>query len=321
MFSKVFAAVLVAVAILHQAASASVPDSPDSPDIPDTPEAREAPNSLDAPLEPAAEIEGRATNFLGVRNWNENAIDKRYSVSDLPALAFALDNIYNGNFESFKKMVNLHLYLFKKFDDNGDVNDKYTFNVAYYFSKIKNNGFYSSLTNSVKRTLNNYISYLPPSLDFLFFQSSFCLMNRKYLTYSFASDMHIDQQRDYVFVWNNNNNQKVAWTKELSDVSNNRQTKLKFSLKNLKTRRYAYLERNSYAGKTNLLTVWRSSNGKPSHADWTVSLYQNQLIFSQSGRVICASTSLYDQSRRYVYGMDKNGEDVPACQWYAKECP
>ncbi|XP_017473223.1 PREDICTED: uncharacterized protein LOC108364153 [Rhagoletis zephyria] len=313
---KVFAAVLVATAILHPAIAASLAESADAP---------EAPNSLEVvPLARAVEIDERAKNFLNVKNWNENAIDKRYSAEDLPALAFALNNIYSGDAASFKKMVTLQLYLFGKFDDKGDVNDEYVLNVAHYFAQIKKNKLHSKLSSNLKNTLNDYIGYLPPSLDYLFFQSSFCLLNRKHLKYLYTTDMHIDSQRDYVFIWDkdsSNNQNKGAYTTTVNDVSSNRQTKLKFTLKNVKSKRYAYLERNSYNGKRNLLASWHAVNQKPSNAEWTVSLYQNQLIFSQNGRVICASDSLYDQSRRYVYGLDEDGEDKAACQWYAKDCP
>lgn len=329
MLSKVNAAVFVLTVILYQAAAANLPEPQDLPnpqdvvdavDTVDTVDAVDAPNSLEVR---ASDIDERASNFLNVKNWNEKAIDNRYNGEDATALAYALNNIYTGTVASFKKMVKLQLYLFQKFDDAGDVNDKYTFNVAYYFLNIKKNQYYASLSNNLKRKLNDYISYLPPSLDFLFFKPNFCLLNRKYLNYIYATDTTIDGQRNYIFVFKNNNNNlyQRAWTTKFTDVSSNRQTKLKFTLKHNQSKRFAYLERNSYNGKSNMVAAWRSSFQQPSNSDWNVALHQNQLIFSQNGRHICADDSLYDRNRRYVLGLGGNGKDAPECQWYAKECP
>lgn len=319
MLSKVCATFLIIAAILYQAAAANLPEPQDAPNSPD------AVNAPNAPEDRASDIDERALNFLNVNNWNENAIDNRYNGEDANALAYALNKIYTGTAASYKKMVKLQLYLFQKFDNAGDVNDKYTFNVAYYFLNIKKDQYYSSLTNALKRRLTEYISYLPPSLDFLFFQPNFCLLNRKYLNYIYATENAIDAQRDYIFVFKNdiNNVYKRAWTTKVTDVSTNRQTKLKFALKHNASKRFAYLERNSYRGEANMVTAWHSSFQQPSNADWNVALYQNQLIFTQNGRLICAGDSLYDNNRRYVFGLggNGNGNDAPECQWYAKECP
>ncbi|XP_039956913.1 uncharacterized protein LOC120772390 [Bactrocera tryoni] len=320
MLSKVSAAILILTIVLGQAAAApqDAPNPVDTVDAPASPEARAS--NIDE-----SDIEERALNFLNVNNWNEQAINSRYTGADATALAYALDRIYTGTAASYKKMVKLQLYLFQKFDDAGDVNDKYYFNVAYYFLNIRKNKYYYSLTNEQKRKLNDYISYLPPSLDFIFFQPNFCLMNRKYLQHMYAADRAIDGQRDYVFVFENNNNNvnKRPWTTQVSDVSNDRQTKLKFTLKHNQSKRVAYLERNSYNGQSNMVAAWHSSFQQPNNADWTVELYQNQLIFKQNGRLICASDSMYNNNRRYVFGQGGkgNGKNAPECQWYAKECP
>uniref|UniRef100_A0A0A1WG40 Protoheme IX farnesyltransferase 2 n=1 Tax=Zeugodacus cucurbitae TaxID=28588 RepID=A0A0A1WG40_ZEUCU len=328
MLSKVIVAIFVVTAILQQATAANLPEPQDTPnaqeaqDAPNTRAAEEPPNSFEAR---ADEIVERALNFLNVKNWNEKAIDNRYSAEDATALAYALNEIYTGTAASFKKMVKLQLYLFKKFEEAGDVNDKYLFNVAYYFLKIKQNQHYASLSNALKRELNDYISYLPPSLDHLFFQTKFCLMNREHLNYMYATDTPIDRQRDYIFVFKNANvnNNKRAWTTKVTDVSTSRQTKLKFALKHNQSKRVAYLERSNYKGKSNMVAAWHSSFQQPSNGEWNVALHQNQLIFSQNGRLICADGSIYDRNHLYVLGQggNGNGKDAPECQWYAKECP
>ncbi|CAD7012788.1 uncharacterized protein LOC101448948 [Ceratitis capitata] len=322
MYSKVLAALLIGAVLLQQttAASAPAPQASQATEEQDTPEALAA---LEARLAENDEIDERAVNFLNVKNWNEKTIDNKYDPDDLPALAYALDQIYTGNAASFKKMVRLQLYLYQKFEDEGDDNDKYTFNVAYYFLKMKKDKQYSNLSSDLKSKLNEYISYLPPSLDFFFFQPSFCLLNRKYLQYVYATETPIDSQRDHIFVFKSNNinaNQR-PWMTKVSDVSTNRQTKLKITLKQNKSKRVAYLERGNYGGKKNLVAAWHSSFQEPDNYEWNVSLYQNQLIFSQNGRVICASGSTYDQNRRYVQGVAGNGLNAPECQWYAKRCP
>ncbi|XP_067633167.1 uncharacterized protein [Eurosta solidaginis] len=305
MFIKLLAAIFVAAAILHATTGASLTDETQD-------------------NESLAKSARYGHNDY-VRNWNQDDIDDEYDVYDLPKLAFALNKINKGDSQFFKKMVKLQIYLYKLFNDNNDVNHEYVFNVAYYFSKIKNDAFYAKLSSSTKSLLNDYIdNYLPPSAKTLFFDNSFRLMNREYDDkYLYTSNEKIDSARHYVFLStkdNFNQNGKSEWTTTLKDASTNRHTNLKFTLQSVKTKHYAYVERNSYKGHRNLLASWNSSD-KPSNADWTVTLYQDQLIFSQNGRVICASDLLKSDSRRYVHGEDENGEAVAACQWFAKECP
>ncbi|XP_037950865.1 uncharacterized protein LOC119681678 [Teleopsis dalmanni] len=253
------------------------------------------------------------------------AIDKVYNwqPSDVLAIRLWRLNQFSDRI-SFSIRVQAQLYLYYKFNSRGDVNDDYLLIFGYNMQQIHNDPRQNQLEANLKRRLNNAKSSLPSALQYFYLKPNFCLYNKGRKEYIYTTEgMEIDGERRFIFNWVDPSyvDDHGKWRANLTDVPKpNGGVKLKVALLSIKFYMYMYLEKD-LGNYMDVVAAWRTGSA-PATSYWNVELVNNELIFSQDGKLMCASDRLYDKDRRYVKAFDHSAYSYSdqVCQWIAGEC-